>query len=155
MLTREEVDSYIEKGKHGVTRHQMIPAINNNMDNHDVLVALYHYFPNTFKASIRYIKIKAKNIIIDIFGEDILKVSQEELALINKLQPKRKGVTMNQIIKAIEKAVNAGDFDLVAQIQKYFPEYYSNSVKYINKPVVEKIKAYAAALKARKATTNK
>lgn len=150
MITKEEIRNYIEEGRHGVTRHQMIPAINNNIDNPEVIIALRKHFPNTFKASLRYCHKASRTKCMEIFGEDVSKCTAEELQLINDLKPSRKGISMNQIIQYVEQAVEEGEFDKVAKVQKYFPEYYLKSVKYIKKPVVEKIRAFVAASKAKK-----
>jgi len=150
MITKEELKNYIEEGRHGVTKHQMIPAINNYKDNEDVIKALQKEYPNTFKTSLRYCKKGARDACIQIFGEDISKTSPEEIQLINDLKPNRKGISMNQIIGYVESAVDEGKFDKVLQVQKFFPEYYLRSVRYIKKPTLEKIRAFAVAAKSTK-----
>lgn len=147
MIKKDEIMNYIEKGPHGITKHQMIPAIDTYHDNRDVVIALYKNFPDTFASSLRYVKKASRMAVRDILGDDVSKCSPDKLALIEELEPKRKGVSMHQIINGVEGAVDAGDFEKVARIQKHFPEFYKRAKRYIKKPTLEKIRAFTVVAK--------
>jgi hypothetical protein len=54
---------------------------------------------------------------------------------------------MNQIIHGVEKAVDSGNFEMVARIQRHFPEWYRRAKRYIKKPTLEKIRAFKTVSK--------
>jgi len=148
MITKEELAKYVESGKHGVTKHQLIPAVVKNIKKKDVICALHKTYPNTFKSAFRYFKKKEKTEIVNILGVDPSKTSADELALIQELKPNRKGVSMHQIIDFVETNVAKSKFDKIALVQKFFPEYYKRAQRYMKRQTQDKIKAFSAAKKA-------
>ena len=148
-MIKEELQAYIEEGRHGVTKHQMIAAVNAHYKNEDAIRALYNEYPNTFKTALRYCKKASRDACMKIFNGDISKVSQEEFLFINnELKPGRKGVSMSQIIDYVEHAVEEGNWENVAKAKHFFPEYYERSTRYIKKPIHEKINAMFAVMSA-------
>jgi hypothetical protein len=141
-MNREELKNYIIEGKHGVTKHQMIPAIQNNIDNKDVIKSLYKYFPDTFSTSVRYLHKNEKEMLIQYFKRDVSVITQEKMELINELKPSKKGINMRQIIHKVEECVVAGNYELVMKIKTHFPEYFERSRRYIKRGINEKIDVY-------------
>jgi len=150
MITKEDLGKYVESGKHGVTKHQLIPAVIAHIKNKDVINALHKTYPNTFKSAFRYFKKNMKAEIIKVLGTDPSKTSAEELALIQELKPNRKGVSMHQIIDFVETNVANSKFDKIILVQKHFPEYYKRAQRYMKRQTQDKIKAFSAAKKATK-----
>jgi hypothetical protein len=141
-MNKQELKSYIMEGRYGVTKHQMIPAIQNNIDNKDVIKALYKYYPDTFSTCVRYLHKKEKEMLLQYFKKDVSTISQEKMELINILKPSKKGISMRQIIQKVEESVSAGDINLTMQIRLHFPEYFERSRRYIKRSINEKIDIY-------------
>jgi hypothetical protein len=125
------IEELIQAGKRGVTKHQMIPAIKENVDDAEALKTLYSNYNETFLGSLRYVNKAVRDKVhevIEIVEDDDIKKELEA-----RLKPKRKGVTYHQIIMALEDAVDRDDMEEIKLIRKYYPEKYNNSMKYVSK----------------------
>ena len=150
MNKEELLSGYIIEGKHGVTKHQMIPAIQNNIDNKEVIKALYKYFPDTFSTTVRYLHKDEKATLKKYFKRDVSAISQEKMEMINILKPSKKGISMRQIIRKVEEYMSEGNIEMVMQIKAHFPEYFERSRRYIKRGVNEKIDIYVKMQKLAK-----
>ena len=135
-----EIDDIISAGVRGVTKHQMIPAITNNIDNAKAIKMLATRYPATFNGALRYVKKAIRVKAYAIVGKNDI-VDNEKFELIQKLEPSRKGVTYHQIIPALEHACDDKDFATIVKIRKHFPEQFQGSLRYM-------AKKYHAALSA-------
>ena len=121
----------ITPGKKGVTKHQMIPAIKNNIDNVEVLKKLAKDYPTIFNGSVRYLHKAEKEKISKIFGST--EISQEQANLIKRLNPNRKGITYHQIINAVKEATTNNDKNMITLIKKYYNDLLNKCAKYMKK----------------------
>lgn len=131
----EEGDSrIIIAGPRGVTKHQMIDAITRNVDNPDNIKQLMNDYPATFAGSLRYVKKNVRDAVTAIVGDiNAEAVDEEKFELLQILKPKRKGVTYNQIIIALEHACESNDLELITKLHKHFPEQFKGSLRYMGK----------------------
>jgi len=134
-----DVKNLIEPGPRGITKHQMIPAIKENIENEENIKVLYENFSDTFSGSLRYVGKAVREKAIAIIGE--VADNEEKKALTERLKPKRKGVTFHQVITALETAAENQDFNEIRLIQKYYPEKFRGSMKYVSKKYREAIEA--------------
>jgi hypothetical protein len=126
-------------GPRGVTKHQMIAAINRNIDIPANIEQLATSYPSTFYGSLQYVKKAVREKAYEIVGKPDTSLDQEKMELIQLLQPSRKGITYHQVIIALEKAADECDYVLINKIYKYFPEQFTGALKYM-------AKKYSAAL---------
>jgi hypothetical protein len=134
----EQERALVMAGPRGVTKHQMIPAIREHIDNPDNIKKLYRDYPETFLGSLKYIPQSERNkvnLIIEI-NEDM---NEEKAELEQRLRPSRKGITYHQIIPALERASDNEDFKEIRLIRKYYPEKFQGSMKYIAKKYLDNI----------------
>jgi hypothetical protein len=122
-------------GPRGVTRHQMIPAIRENVDKPENILKLYQKYPETFMGSLKYIPKGEKALIMPVIEEnhEISPINEEKMLLEQRLRPARKGITYHQIIPALERASEDKNFKEIQLIKKYYPEKFQGSMKYIAK----------------------
>jgi len=118
-------------GPRGVTKHQMIAAIERNIDNPDNIKRLKDEYPATFAGSLRYVKKSIRLKATEIIGS--IEEDEEKIELTKMLNPSRKGVTYHQIIVTIEKAFENQDYEIIKKIAKHFPEQLRGAKKYIVK----------------------
>lgn len=127
-----EISDIITAGQRGVTKHQMIPAINNNIENTKAIKMLASHYPATFNGALRYVKKAVRLAAYAIVGKNDV-VDNEKFELIQKLEPSRKGITYHQIIPALEHACDDKDYAMIVKIRKHFPEQFHGSLKYMAK----------------------
>ena len=131
----------VKVGPRGVTRHQMIPAIRENLENPENIKKLYQEYPETFMGSLKYIPKGERAQIMPVIeeGQEISPTNEEKMLLEQRLRPARKGVTYHQIIPALERASDNEDFAEIRLIKKYYPEKFKGSMRYIAKRYIENI----------------
>ena len=122
----------IEAGPRGVTKHQMIPAIKENINNIEVLANLYKEYPTVFRGSVRYLHKNEMDVIFKHFNINT-EINEEYAILLNKLNPSRKGVTYHQIINAVKEAKDNNDKNIVVLIKKYYGDLLAKCAKYLRK----------------------
>lgn len=125
------IEELIQAGKRGVTKHQMIPAIKENVDDAEALKTLYSNYNETFLGSLRYVNKAIRDKVHEVI--EITEDDDTKKALEARLKPKRKGVTYHQIIMALEDAADRDDMEEIKLIRKYYPEKYNGSMKYVSK----------------------
>ena len=120
-------------GPRGVTKHQMIAAINRNIDIPANIEQLAISYPSTFYGSLKYVKKAIREKAYEIVGKPDDAHDFEKAQLIQLLQPSRKGITYLQVIIALEKAADDCNYTLINKIYKYFPEQFTGALKYMAK----------------------
>lgn len=121
----------VESGVYGVTNHQMIPFINENIDNKEAIVKAHSDYPEVFENSLRYVKKNIRAQVTEYIGEVVL--TDEKVVLINYLKPSRKGITRHQIINGINDSIKKNDVKMLSMIAKNFKQLVETSLRYINK----------------------
>lgn len=137
-IMKVNLNEYIEEGRYGYTRTQMLPAINKALGEDDdkclaVLKALYEKFPDVFTATVRYVPARGRMFIIENF---------ELHNNFDVVTPGAYGVTRTQTLEAL--TTNCENTDFVKAVFEKFPTMANGCVRYMN-PYV-----YGMVQKARK-----
>lgn len=113
----------IETGKYGITRTQMLKAMNNafNEDNTlEILTDLYNNYKDIFIPTVRYLKKKNRNFVIDNF----------DLSISTNISSKY-GTTKTQVLNAIRD--NISNKDYIVNLFNNFPTLANATLRYLKK----------------------
>lgn len=119
----------LKGGRSGVTITQLQTAITANIDNPEVLVGLRHQYPQSFDGAVRYLHAADRRTVEALFGVKV--ATPEYTALVQRLRPKRSGVTGTQVLRGMIEAVENDDRALMAALFTHFPQHVMNQRRYL------------------------
>ena len=124
----------IEVGRYGITRTQMLRAINNvfNIGKLEKLEILYNEYPEIFISTIRYLKSEQRYYIKNNINIGF--------NFKGNVKPGKYGVTKTQILNSLKYNIN--NKNNIIDIFNEFPSLVKNSIRYLKKDEKKLVMSY-------------
>ena len=136
----ENIDDVLVKGKRGITNKTLVPFIKKYINNQKSLQIAYEKYPNSFIDACKYLNDNSIKQLQRFFGNEFLKVSDEQKELIKSMNPSSRHINYHQLIPALEECVRKNDENRMKLLYKHYPQYINECVKYVRKEYRETVK---------------